>query len=85
MMGDIPDRGDCADIRGKYTRSGIAAKDASLAAKIIGAAIIVGALIAGIWVDIDVDDAIKAGVVIAALFATVDINILADKIFKLKK
>jgi hypothetical protein len=62
--------------------SKLKARDASLVAKIVGAVIIIAALVAGIWVKVSIDDAIKAGVVVAALFGTVDLNLLADKIFK---
>ena len=62
----------------------IKAKDASLAAKIIGVIIILGGSLlkwTGVFKDCDIQDICLVGFAVMAMFGTVDINIMLEKIF----
>ncbi|MCK9569939.1 hypothetical protein M0R72_13430 [Candidatus Pacearchaeota archaeon] len=60
------------------------AKDASLWAKILAALIAIGGSFAvgrGWLPDIKVDDVLKLSAFVAVVFVTVDLNLLAEKVF----
>jgi hypothetical protein len=60
------------------------AKDASLGAKILAAIIALGGSFAvgrGWLPDIKVDDVLKLAAFVAVVFVTVDLNLLAEKVF----
>jgi len=62
----------------------IKAKDASLAAKIIGVIIILGGSVlkwTGIFKDCNIQDICLVGFAVMGMFGTVDINIMLEKIF----
>jgi hypothetical protein len=62
----------------------IKAKDASLAAKIIGVIIILGGSLlkwTGVFKDCNIQDICLVGFAVMAMFGTVDINIMLEKIF----
>jgi hypothetical protein len=58
-------------------------KPLSLGAKIVGAAIALGGLVAKVWVrpELDIDAVLKVAAFVPLLFATVDLSLIAENVF----